>query len=162
GPLSVSAQLPVTYSQQGDLSNLPPSSRGPSSLLGGFGDLRLTPRLALLRQEWAGIDLATQVTFEFPTARSGTLTDDGRVRAEGRVGTTVCPVRGLAIDLAGGGALTDGVGAPRARFLFGIGWSPAACNENPSSYRPLIRPSPLPVQVFSEALSCPPVPTEPK
>jgi outer membrane protein OmpA-like peptidoglycan-associated protein len=247
GPLSVSAQLPVTYSQQGDLSNLPPSSRGPSSLLGGFGDLRLTPRLALLRQEWAGIDLATQVTFEFPTARSGTLTDDGRVRAEGllaigrrlvesrsgdldllgnaflrlrpphelldvktgneaglragvgylpprsrpwiprrvyaevegrtflrggfaagtspaewRIGTTVCAVRGLAIDLAGGGALTDGVGAPRARFLFGVGWSPTACNENPSSYRPLIRPSPLPVQVFSEALSCPPVPTEPK
>ncbi|MFL5309125.1 MAG: Ig-like domain-containing protein [Myxococcales bacterium] len=247
GPLSVSAQLPVTYSQQGDLSNLPPSSRGPSSLLGGFGDLRLTPRLALLRQEWAGIDLATQLSLEFPTARARTLTDDGRVRAEGllaigrrliesgrgdvdllgnaflrlrpphelldvksgneaglragvgyvpprsrawiprrvyaemeartflragfaagtspaewRVGTTICPVRGLAVDLAGGGALTDGVGAPRARFLFGVGWSPSACNENASSYRPFIRPSPLPVQVFSEALSCPPVPTEPK
>jgi len=245
GPLSVSAQLPVTYSQQGDLSRLPPSSRGPSSLLGGLGDLRLTPRLALLRQEWAGIDLATQVSLELPTARARTLTDDGRVRAEGllaigrrlvesgrgsldllgnaflrlrpphelldvktgneaglraglgylpprsrawiprrvyaeleastflragfaagtspaewRVGTTICPVRGLAVDLAGGGALTDGVGAPRARFMFGVGWSPSACNENPSLFRPLIRPSPLPVQVFSEALSCPPVPAE--
>ena len=247
GPLSVSAQLPVTYSQQGDLSNLPPSSRGPSSLLGGFGDLRLTPRLALLRQEWAGIDLATQLSLEFPTARGRTLTDDGRVRAEGllaigrrlvesgrgdldllgnaflrlrpphelldvktgneaglragigylpprsrawlprrvyaemeartflragfaagtspaewRVGTTVCPVRGVAVDLAGGGALTDGVGAPRARFLFGVGWSPSACNENVASLRPFVRPAPLPVQVFSEALSCPPVPSDPK
>jgi outer membrane protein OmpA-like peptidoglycan-associated protein len=76
------------------------------------------------------------------------------------VGTTLCPVRGLAIDLAGGGALTDGVGAPRARFMFGVGWSPSACNENPASFRPFIRPSPLPVQVFSEALSCPPVPAE--
>jgi len=246
GPLSVSAQLPVTYSQQGDLSKLPPSSRGPSSLVGGFGDLRLTPRLALLRQEWAGIDLATQLSLEFPTARARTLTDDGRVRAEGllaagrrlvesgsgnldllgnaflrlrpphelldvktgneaglraglgylpprsrawiprrvyaemeartflradfaagtspaewRVGATVCPVRGLAVDLAGGGALTDGVGAPRARFMFGVGWSPSACNENPASLRPFIRPAPLPVQVFSEALSCPPVPGEP-
>ena len=245
GPLSVAAQLPVTYSQQGDLSKLPPSSRGPSSLVGGLGDLRLTPRLALLRQEWAGIDLATQLSLEFPTARARTLTDDGRVRAEGllaigrrlveggrgdldllgnaflrlrpphelldvktgneaglraglgylparsrawiprrvyaemeartslrggfaagtspaewRVGATVCPVRGLAVDLAGGGALTDGVGAPRARFLFGVGWSPSACNENATSFRPFIRPSPLPVQVFSEALSCPPVPAE--
>src|SRR6267143_549541 len=245
GPLSVSAQLPVTYSQQGDLSNLPPSSRGPSSLLGGVGDLRLTPRLALLRQEWAGIDLATQVSLEFPTARGRTLTDDGRVRAEGllaigrrlvesgrgdldllgnaflrlrpphelldvktgnegglraglgylpprsrawlprrvyaemeartflragfaagtspaewRVGTTICPIRGLAVDLAGGGALTDGVGAPRARFLFGVGWSPSACNDSTASLRPLVRPAPLPVQVFSEALTCPPVPAE--
>ena len=73
GPLSVAVQLPVTYSQQGDLSSLPPSSRGPSSLVGGLGDLRLTPRLALLRQEWAGIDLATQVSLEFPTARARTL-----------------------------------------------------------------------------------------
>jgi OmpA-OmpF porin, OOP family len=245
GPLSVAAQLPVTYSQQGDLSSLPPSSRGPSSLLGGLGDLRLTPRLALLRQEWAGIDLATQVSLEFPTARARTLTDDGRVRAEGllaigrrlvesnsgsldllgnaflrlrpphevldiktgneaglraglgylpppsrafiprrlylelegrtflragfaagsspaewRLGTTFCPVRGLAIDLAGGTALTDGIGAPRARFMAGIGWSQTACNDNTASFRPLTRPVPLPVQVFSEALTCPPVPPE--
>src|SRR5437868_335615 len=83
GPLSLAAQLPVTYAQQGDLSTLPPSARGPSSLLGGVGDLRITPRLALLRQEWAGIDLATQVSIEFPTARASTLTDDGRVRGEG-------------------------------------------------------------------------------
>ena len=85
GPLSVAAQVPMTYAERGDLSGLPPSSRGPSTLLGGFGDLRITPRLALLRQEWSGIDLATQVSLEVPTARSQTLTDDGRVRVEGLV-----------------------------------------------------------------------------
>jgi OmpA-OmpF porin, OOP family len=213
GPLSVAVQAPLTLATNGDLSGLPPGSRGPSSLAGGFGDLRLTPRLALLRQEWAGIDLATQLSFDFPTARAETLTDDGRTRveallalgrsfgeigrgrfelltnayvrlrppremldvrtgneagvraglgwflssqprylprrvyaelegrtflrsgfaagsspAEWRVGATVCPVRSLAIDLAGGGALSDGIGAPSARFLFGIGWSPASCS----------------------------------
>lgn len=245
GPLSLAAQLPVTYEQQGDLSSLPPSARGPSSLLGGVGDLRVTPRLALLRQEWAGIDLATQVSIEFPTARASTLTDDGRVRGEGllavgrrlveadrgsldllgnaffrlrpphelldvktgneaglraglgylpapaqayiprrlyleleartflragfadgsspaewRAGTTFCPVRGLAIDLAGGTAIGDGIGAPRARFMAGIGWSPSACNDSTASLRPFTRPVTLPVQVFSEALTCPPVPAE--
>lgn len=214
GPLSLAVQVPLTLDVQGDLSGLPPSSRGPSTLLGGFGDLRLTPRLALLREEWAGIDLAAQASFEFPTARAQSLSGDGRVRAEGlialgrqlghvpggelsllangylrlrpprefldvkagteaglrgglglglrqtrayiprrvylelegrsflragfaagsspaewRVGGTLCPVGNLAIDVAGGGALTDGVGAPRARFLFGFGWSPAACGR---------------------------------
>jgi outer membrane protein OmpA-like peptidoglycan-associated protein len=247
GPLSVAAQIPVTYAQHGDLSSLPPSSRGPSSLLAGVGDLRITPRLALLRQEWAGIDLATQVSIEFPTARASTLTDDGRVRgealvaigrrlieadrgsldllgnaffrlrpphelldvktgneaglraglgylpapsrayiprrlyleleartflragfadgsspAEWRAGSTFCPVRGLAIDLAGGTAIGDGVGAPRARFMAGIGWSPSACNDANAMLRPLTRPVPLPVQVFSEALACPPVAEPPK
>jgi OOP family OmpA-OmpF porin len=246
GPLSLAAQLPVTYAQNGDLSSLPPSARGPSSLLAGVGDLRITPRLGLLRQEWAGIDLATQVSIEFPTARASTLTDDGRVRgealvalgrrlieadrgsldllgnvffrlrpphelldvktgneaglraglgylpapagaliprrlyleleartflragfadgsspAEWRAGTTFCPVRGLAVDLAGGTAIGDGVGAPRARFMMGIGWSPSACNDANAMFRPLTRPVPLPVQVFSEALTCPPVPAEP-
>jgi outer membrane protein OmpA-like peptidoglycan-associated protein len=84
----------------------------------------------------------------------------GSSPAEWRVGTTVCPVRGLAIDLAGGTALTDGIGAPRGRFMAGIGWSPSACNDSTASFRPLTRPVPLPVQVFSEALTCPPVPVE--
>ena len=215
GPLSLALQVPLTLDEHGDLSGLPPSSRGPSTLLGGFGDLRLTPRLALLREEWAGIDLATQASFEFPTARARTLSSDGTVRAEGlvalgrqlgavpggdlsllangyvrvrpahefldvksgteagvraglglalkpmqsyvprrvyleaegrsflrggfapgtapaewRAGGTVCPAGNLAIDLAAGTALTDGVGAPRARFLFGFGWSPSACGRH--------------------------------
>jgi outer membrane protein OmpA-like peptidoglycan-associated protein len=245
GPLSASLQMPFTYTQDGNLSSLPPSSRGPSSLLGGFGDLRLTPRLSLLRQETgAGIDLAAQFSLEFPTARAETLTDDGRIRAEAllalgrrllessggdldllgnvfvrfrpphefvdvktgnevglraglgylppstrawiprrlyaelegrtyaraefaagtvpaewRLGATICPVRGLAIDLAGGGALSDGVGSPRARFLIGLGWSPSACNDSSVSLRPPPRPASLPVQVFAEA-TCPPIPSE--
>jgi len=215
GLLSFAAQVPVTVSERGDLSQLPPSSRGPSELLSGFADIRLTPRLALLRQEWAGIDLATQMSFEFPTARAQTLSSDGRVRvealvsigrslaavpagnldllanayvrarparefldvksgseaglragvgygiapfrawiprriylelegrsflragfaagsapAEWRLGGTLCPAGNLAIDIAGGSALTDGVGAPRARFLLGLGWSPAACSQS--------------------------------
>src|SRR5207248_11789468 len=85
---------------------------------------------------------------------------DGSSPAEWRAGTTFCPVRGLAIDLAGGTALGDGVGAPRARFMAGIGWSPSACNDANAMLRPLTRPVPLPVQVFSEALTCPPVPAE--
>jgi len=247
GPLSASLQVPFTYTQDGNLnvSTLPASSRGTSSLLGGFGDLRLTPRLSLLRQETgAGIDLAAQFSLEFPTARANTLTDDGRIRAEAllalgrrllessggdldllgnvfvrfrpphefvdvktgnevglraglgylppsrrawipkrlyaelegrtyaradfaagtvpaewRLGATVCPVRGLAIDFAGGGALSDGVGAPRARFLIGLGWSPSACNDSSVSLRPPPRPASLPVQVFAEA-TCPPIPSE--
>jgi outer membrane protein OmpA-like peptidoglycan-associated protein len=51
----------------------------------------------------------------------------GSSPAEWRLGTTVCPVRNLTVDFAGGSALSDGIGAPRARFLFGIGWSPSAC-----------------------------------
>ena len=215
GLLSFAAQVPVTVSERGDLSQLPPSSRGPSELLSGFADIRLTPRLALLRQEWAGIDLATQMSFEFPTARAQTLSSDGGVRvealvsigrslaavpagsldllanayvrarparefldvksgseaglragvgygiapfrawiprriylelegrsflragfaagsvpAEWRLGGTLCPAGNLAIDVAGGSALTDGVGAPRSRFLLGLGWSPAACSQS--------------------------------
>jgi outer membrane protein OmpA-like peptidoglycan-associated protein len=36
-------------------------------------------------------------------------------------------VKSLTVDVAGGGAMSDGIGAPRARFLFGLGWSPSAC-----------------------------------
>ena len=214
GPLSLAAQVPLTWAERGDLSMLPPSARGPSTLSGGFGDLRVTPRLALLRQEWAGVDLAAQVSLEFPTARAQSLSGDGRTRAEGlvalgrqigkvaggelellangylrlrpprelldvrsgneaglraalgyqpmlvrayvprrvyaelegrtflragfaagstpaewRVGATLCPVRSLSIDAAGGGGLSNGVGAPQARFLLGFGWSPASCGS---------------------------------
>ena len=253
GPLSFAAQVPVTVSERGDLSQLPPSSRGPSELLSGFADIRLTPRLALLRQEWAGIDLAAQMSFEFPTARAQTLSSDGRVRAEAlvsigrslaavpagsldllanayvrarparefldvrsgseaglragvgygiaqnrawiprrlylelegrsflragfaagsapaewRLGGTLCPAGNLAIDVAGGGGLTDGVGAPRARFLLGVGWSQAACarsyasSELASAPPPIAPPRPLAPEpapaAIAQALPRPPPP----
>jgi outer membrane protein OmpA-like peptidoglycan-associated protein len=241
GPLSLAAQVPMTFAEQGNLSGLPPSSRGPSSLSGGLGDIRLTPRLALLRQEWAGIDLSAQASLELPTARAQTLTDDGRVRGEGllalgrrlmesnrgkldlignafvrlrpphdfldvkmgneaglraglgylppstrayvprrvyaemeartflragfaagaspaewRLGATVCPVRSLAIDVAGGGALTDGVGTPTARFLVAIGWSPSSCGNNAST--PLPARAPMPELVAAAPVAPPPPP----
>ncbi|GAC1602737.1 MAG: hypothetical protein NVS4B10_15000 [Myxococcales bacterium] len=254
GPLSIAAQVPITLAERGDLSGLPGAARGPSALLGGFGDLRLTPRLSLLRQEWAGVDLATQVSLEFPTARGQTLTDDGRLRAEGlvalgrrlaqigqgslellgnayvrlrpprqlldvksgneaglraavgwlpvfarprpylptrvylelegrsflragfaagsapaewRVGTTLCPARNLAIDLGGGGALSNGVGAPRARFLFGLSWSPASCGSTaaPAVAPTLASSAPAPAEppapLLAEAPAVPPVATGP-
>ena len=249
GPLSLAAQVPITYDEQGSLASLPPSSRGPGSLVGGFGDIRLTPRLALLRQEWAGVDLAAQTSLELPTARAQTLTDDGRVRWEGlialgrrvwegrgsldlignafvrlrpphefldvrmgneaglraglgylpplarawlprrvygemegrtflrsgfaagsspaewRVGATVCPVRSVALDFAGGGALTNGVGTPRARFLFAIGWSPSSCAQNAVAPLASVAPPPAPAKVAPPApavAAVPPPPEPPK
>src|SRR3981189_2231950 len=50
----------------------------------------------------------------------------GTAPAEWRLGGTVCPVGSFAVDLAGGSALSDGVGAPRSRFLLGFAWSPPA------------------------------------
>jgi outer membrane protein OmpA-like peptidoglycan-associated protein len=231
GPLSLSAQLPVTLTTGGDLTNLPPSYQGPTEVSGGLADVRITPRLSLLRQEGAGIDLAMQMSLEFPTSNAQSLSSDGSVHAEGlialganlgsipagnldllanayvrsrpvrdflevksgteaglrgglawiiapvhafvprrvytelegstylragfaagsapaewRLGGTLCPVGDLAIDVAGGGALTDGVGAPRARFLFGLGWSPAACGQRAVAL-PAPAPQPVIIQV---------------
>ena len=248
GPLSLSAQVPITVTTGGDLSNLPPSYQGPTELSGGLADVRLTPRLSLLRQERAGIDLGLQMSLQIPTGSSETLSSDGSVHAEGlialgadlgripagsldllanayvrsrpvrdflevrsgteaglraglgwildpvkawvprrlytelegstflragfasgsapaewRLGTTFCPVGDLAIDVAGGGALTDGVGAPRARFLFGLGWSGSACarrNVAPAATQaqPIIVQVPAPPQPVAQALPLPPAP----
>ena len=248
GSLSLSAQVPVTVSSTGSLSQLSSSSGGSSQLSSGFADLRLTPRLGLLRQEWAGIDLAAQMSFELPTAHAQSYSGDGRVRVEGlvaagrrlaavpagdldllanayvrvrparefldvksgseaglragvgygiaaarawiprrlyvelegrsflragfapgsapaewRVGGTLCPVGHLAVDVAGGGALTDGVGAPRARFLLGFGFSPTACARTYPTAQPLMAAAPAPApaprpRTVAEALPLPPKP----
>jgi len=209
--------------------------------------VRLTPRLGLLRQEGAGIDLATQLSLEFPTARAQGLSSDGTVRVEGllalgrrlgevpagaldllgnayvrvrparefldvksgseaglrgalgyaiapsrawvprrlyvelegrsflragfaagtapaewRLGGTICPAGDFAIDLAGGSAITDGVGAPRSRFLLGFAWSPSACGRRAEPML-AVAPSapaapPEPPQPVAEALPLPPPP----
>src|SRR5207302_3933288 len=54
----------------------------------------------------------------------------GPVPADWRLGGPLSPAGNLAIDVAGGSALTDGVGAPRSRSLLGLGWSPAACSQS--------------------------------
>ena len=83
GPLSLSASLPTVLNQFGDLSVLPPSARGPSTLPVGLGDLRLTPRIALLSQEHHfPIDLAAEATFELPTARAQSLSGAARLSGE--------------------------------------------------------------------------------
>jgi outer membrane protein OmpA-like peptidoglycan-associated protein len=252
GPLSLAAQVPVTLAASGNLSPLSGSSGGSTAVSSGLADVRLTPRLALLRQEWAGIDLATQMSFELPTGQAQSFSSDGRVRLEGllaagrrlgsvpggdldllanayvrvrptrevldvrsgseaglragvgyalaalrawvprriygelegssflragfapgsspaewRLGGTFCPVGNLAVDVAGGGALTDGVGAPRARFLFGIGFSPAACARTHAAIQPAgvaapppvaPPPSPPPTTAVAKALPLPPKP----
>src|SRR5436190_5404926 len=71
----------------------------------------------------------------------------GTAPAEWRVGGTLCPTGSLAVDIAGGGALTDGIGAPRARFLLGFGWSPAACSRRPAAPLAAAAPQPVIVQV---------------
>jgi len=213
-----------------------------------MADLRLTPRLGLLRQESAGIDLATQLSLELPTARAQGLSSDGTVRgeallaigrrlgevpagaldllanayvrvrparefldvksgseaglrgalgyaiapsrawvprrlyvelegrsflragfaagtapAEWRLGGTVCPAGSFAVDLAGGSALSDGVGAPRSRFLLGFAWSPSACGSRAepalamTAPAPVVAAEPQPPPV-AEALPLPPPP----
>ncbi len=212
GPLSLSAQLPVLLAQHGDLSFLPPAARGPSSFGASVGDVRLTPRVSLLRQESVGVDLGVQGSIELPTGQSSSLSSDGRVNgellaalghrfylsstdslelignvytrlrppreildvkvgstagarvglayylgsealyaphrvffeadgqsylragftsgsapAEWRVGGTWCLGRVFSIDAAVGTGIGNGVGAPAARGLIGIGYSPASC-----------------------------------
>jgi len=87
----------------------------------------------------------------------------GSAPAEWRVGGTLCPVGHLAVDVAGGGALTDGVGAPRARFLLGFGFSPTACARTYPTAQPLMAAAPAPApaprpRTVAEALPLPPKP----
>ena len=63
------------------------------------------------------------------------------------MGGTLCPAGNLAVDFAGGGALTDGIGAPRARFLFGLGWSPSACERRAPAELAVAKPLPVPAPV---------------
>ena len=213
GPLSLSAQIPMLFAQHGDLSYLPPAARGPSSFGASIGDVRITPRLSIFRQESVGVDLAAQASLELPTGQTDSLSSDGRVNgeflgsighriylagpdsieilgnvyarlrppreildvkvgstaglraaigyyfgadkrivpqrvfgeldaqsylragftsgsapAEWRVGATWCVTRlGFTIDAAVGTGIGNGVGAPSARGLIGLGYSPGSC-----------------------------------
>jgi outer membrane protein OmpA-like peptidoglycan-associated protein len=80
----------------------------------------------------------------------------GSTPAEWRVGGTLCPLGTLAVDLAGGGALTNGVGAPRARFLFGFGWSPAACGGKLQPALAAVAPAPAPAAAPAPVAAPPP------
>ena len=72
-PVSLAVQLPFLLAESGDLSALPAASRPSGNLGGALGDVRLTPRLALLRQETAPLDLGAQVSLTLPTATGARL-----------------------------------------------------------------------------------------
>ena len=211
GALSLGLQAPLLLGQSGDLSSLPASARPAQSLSGGVGDLRLSARYGLLRQESAPLDLAVLAALSLPTAAGSSLYGDGaaqgelllaagrrialllfdvdllgnavlRLRKEGQVGDvntgSEVGLRGgaawippgqpgalrrlfleaealgylrsgfssgslpaewraglslcagpISLELAAGSALGSGVGAPRARVVFGAGWAPAACAQ---------------------------------
>jgi hypothetical protein len=102
GPLSASLQVPFLVGQNGDLSPMPPNLTQGANLAAGFGDLRATARLALLRQERARFDLAAQASIELPTARQGAFLGDQNPHGEALVaaGRRFDLSRG-AIDLLG-------------------------------------------------------------
>jgi flagellar motor protein MotB len=82
GALSLGLQAPLLLGQSGDLSSLPSSTRPAQSLSGGVGDLRLSARYGLLRQESAPLDLAVLAAVSLPTASASSLYGDGSAQGE--------------------------------------------------------------------------------
>ena len=80
---SIAAQLPIVLAQSGNLGSLTPSAAGSLSLGAAVGDLRVTPRWALLRQVEVGLDLAMQLSVDLPTGKAGSLSGTGRLGGEG-------------------------------------------------------------------------------
>ena len=83
-PLTLAIALPFTLNERGTLS-LQPTANQPIVQSSGLGDIRITPRLGLLRQENAGLDLAVQATLELPSSDRHLLTTWGEPVAEGLV-----------------------------------------------------------------------------
>jgi len=83
-PLTLAIALPFTLNERGTLS-LQPSARQAIVQSSGLGDVRITPRLGLLRQETSGLDLAVQATLELPSSDRHLLTTWGEPVAEGLV-----------------------------------------------------------------------------
>ena len=50
------------------------------------------------------------------------------IPAEWRAGATLCPVSAIAVDLAGGTRLDDGLGAPSVRGVIALRYAPSFCN----------------------------------
>ena len=83
-PLKLAIALPFTLNERGTLS-LQPTANQPVVQGSGLGDIRITPRLGLLRQETSGIDMAVQATLELPSSDRHLLTTWGEPVAEGLV-----------------------------------------------------------------------------
>jgi outer membrane protein OmpA-like peptidoglycan-associated protein len=68
-----------------------------------------------------------RVFLELEAATSLRALQANSAPAEWHLGATFCATRALAIEGGGGGALGHGIGAPAARLLLGVSWSPSAC-----------------------------------
>jgi len=85
---SLAAQLPILLSESGDLSALPMAARPASGLGTALGDIRVTPRVSILRQETSPLDLAGELSITIPTAGHAAYAGDSRwqLQALGSVG----------------------------------------------------------------------------
>jgi outer membrane protein OmpA-like peptidoglycan-associated protein len=83
-PLSLAFAVPYTIHEHGTFS-LQPFAGQAIADGSGLGDIRITPRLGLLRQEISGLDLAVQATIELPSSDRKLLTTWGEPVAEGLI-----------------------------------------------------------------------------
>ncbi len=83
-PLTLAIAVPFTLNERGTLT-LQPTATSPIVQNSGLGDVRITPRLGLLRQETSGFDMAVQATLELPSSDRHLLTTWGEPVAEGLV-----------------------------------------------------------------------------
>src|SRR3954466_7426756 len=101
-PISLSVSIPYTLHERGT-PTLQPGPKTPiSPNLTGLGDIRITPRIGLLREETSGMGLAIQATIELPSSDKGLLTTWGEPVAEGLVAIgrtfgTIEPGTGLKV-----------------------------------------------------------------
>lgn len=79
GMLSMGVDIPFVLYQSGSFSALPPSTQPTlDGQLGAvaMGDLRLSPRVALLQERKDGVDLAVDASFVIPTGDTTALVGD--------------------------------------------------------------------------------------
>lgn len=81
-PLTVAVQVPFTLQERGILAMQPAANQG-FSTGGGIGDVRITPRVGILRQERAWLDLAFQASVDLPTSSDNLLTTWDEPSVEG-------------------------------------------------------------------------------
>lgn len=81
-PLTVAVQVPFTLQERGILA-MQPAANQPFTTAGGIGDVRITPRVGILRQERAWLDLALQASVDLPTSSDNLLTTWDEPSVEG-------------------------------------------------------------------------------
>jgi len=76
-PLSIAIAVPFTLHERGTFTLQPGGTQKIGTNASGLGDIRITPRFGLARQETSGFDLALQATIELPSSDRGLLTTWG-------------------------------------------------------------------------------------